>query len=701
MLVLSIIALAALLACLVAASSLDPHAADPPVAARRPRTTRLHGDLRVDDYYWLREKDNPEVRAYLEAENAYTAAVMKPTEPLQEQLYEEMLARIRQTDLSVPYRFGRHAYYTRTEEGKQYPIYCRRALTADASEEVTLDLNALGADKAYIALGIYAISDNGHLLAYSLDTTGFREYELFVKDLRTGEVLPDRFGKVRDAEWAADNRTLFYTVEDSAKRAYRVVRCKLGSGRPEVAYEETDGLYNVSLHRSHDRKMLFLHSESLETSEVRFIRASRPRSRPTLVAERRTRHQYDVEHQDGRFLIRTNHRARNFRLMSAPVEAPGMENWTEDMPASRSVVLERVLPFAGHRVLYERCNGLPRMRVVDLKTRRTHRIDLPEAACALFPEANPEYRTAAVRFQYSSYRTPQSVYEYDMRKRKLALLKQVEVLGGYDPEEYETDYLFATASDGTRVPISMVWKRGLRRPEGNPLFLTGYGSYGLPNPITFSSARLSLLDRGVVFARAHIRGGGEMGEHWHDQGKMRYKRNTFTDFIACAEHLIQAGITSSDRLVIQGGSAGGLLIGAVVNMRPDLARAAIADVPFVDVINTMLDETLPLTIGEWIEWGNPRKRRDYEVMRSYCPYSNLARRDYPHMLVTTSLNDSQVMYWEPAKYVAKLRALKTDSNVLLLKTNMDAGHGGASGRYDALRELAFDYAFVLASLGLA
>ena len=701
MFLLSLLAAALLLGLAAAVITLDPHAGTPPSAARRPRTSTLHGETRVDDYYWLREKESPEVRAYLEAENAYTAAVMAPTEALQEQLYEEMLARIQQTDLSVPYRQGRYSYYTRTEAGKQYPIYCRKLHSGEGNEEVTLDLNELGAGKPFVALGAYAVSDNGRFLAYSIDTSGFREYEIFVKDLASGAVLPDALGKARDVEWAADNRTIFYTVEDAAKRAHRVYRYRLGSGAPHLVYEETDALFSVHLYRSHDRKMLFIHSESLETAEVRFVRASRPCSRPTCIEPRRNKHDYSVEHQDGRFLIRTNLGARTFRLVSAPVESPGLQNWTEEIGARRSVILERVTPFARHWALFERCNGLPRIRILDLKTRRTHTVRLPEATCSLFPQPNPEYHTNSVRFQFSSYLTPQSVYAYDMRRKRLTLLKRTEVLGGYDPSQYQTDYVFATAPDGRRIPISLVWKKELRRPEGNPLFLTGYGSYGFPNPIAFSSTRLSLLDRGIVFARAHIRGGGELGERWHDEGKMLRKRNTFTDFIACAERLVQCGVACRDRMVAQGGSAGGLLIGAVVNMRPDLFCAAIADVPFVDVINTMLDETLPLTIGEWIEWGNPRKKREYQYMRSYCPYSNVVRQAYPHLLVTTSLNDSQVMYWEPAKYTAKLRALKTDDHVLLLKTNMDAGHGGASGRYDALREIAFAHAFALAVLGLA
>ncbi len=701
MFALSFVALAVALPLALAAVPLDPKAATPPAAPRRPRKWAIHGEEHTDDYYWLREKETPEVRQYLEAENAYTEAVMKPTEGLQKALYDEMLGRIKQTDLSVPYKLGRYTYYSRTEEGKQYSIYCRKGLVQDAPEEVTLDLNVLGEGLPFIALGAYAVSDNGRLLAYTIDTTGFREYELFVKDLTTGEVLPDRVGKVASVEWAADNRTLFYTTEDDAKRSHRVYRYRLGSNAPEMLYEEADALYSVYVYRSHDRKMVFLASSSLETTEVRFVPASRPTARPTVIAPRQNKHEYHVEHQGGRFLIRTNLKAKTYRLMSAPVEAPGVEGWTEEIGARRTVILEQVVPFEGYWVLCERFNGLPRLRVLDLRTKRTRQVPVPEAACSVYLDANPEYRATKVRFQYSSYVTPQSVFECDMRRMKPALLKQTEVLGGYDPGDYETDYVFAAAADGRQIPISMVWKRGARRPEGNPVYLTAYGSYGYPGSITFTSARLSLLDRGIVFARAHIRGGGEMGERWHDEGKMLRKRNTFTDFIACAEHLIATGVTSADRLAIQGGSAGGLLMGAVTNLRPDLFKAVVSDVPFVDVLNTMLDATLPLTVGEWIEWGNPNKKREYTYMRTYCPYTNLEAKDYPNILINTSLNDSQVMYWEPAKYTAKLRTLKKDGNLLLLKTNMDAGHGGASGRYDALRETAFDFAFVLAVLGLA
>ncbi len=673
----------------------------PPVAKKVPKVDVYHGERRVDDYFWLRDKQNPDVAAYLEAENAYADAVMAPTQGFQERLYAELLGRIQETDLSVPYREGAFFWYSRTEQGKQYPILCRKAGSLEAPEQVTLDVNELAAGKPFMSLGAYAPSDDGRLLAYSTDDTGFREYRLHVKDLATGELLPERIDKVVTVAWAADGRTLFYTVEDAAKRSHRLYRHEVGAtGADELVYEEADERFGVYVGRSRSGAYLFLAAASHTTSEVRFLRADAPREAWTLVAEREADHEYDVEHHGERFLVRTNDRGRTFRLVSAPVATPDRQHWKEEIPLRPEVMLEAVDAFRDFLVLHERESGLPHLRVIEVATGSAHRIEMPEPAYDAFPSGNRVYDTATLRFSYESLVTPSSVFDYDMRSRERVLLKQQPVLGGYDASRYASERIAATAPDGTAVPISLVYRRDLPRDGSARGYLYGYGSYGLSMPIGFRSSRLSLLDRGFVYAIAHVRGGGDLGKPWHDAGRMRNKRNTFTDFVACAEHLIAQRYTAADRLVIEGGSAGGLLMGAVVNLRPELFRVVVSKVPFVDVVNTMMDASLPLTAGEWEEWGDPRQPEDYEYMKSYCPYTNLEAKAYPAMLVRTAFHDSQVMYWEPAKYVARLRTLKSDANVLLLKTNMAAGHGGASGRYDALRETAFDYAFVLGQLGI-
>ena len=671
----------------------------PPVAKKVPKMDVLHGERRVDDYYWLRDKTKPEVISYLEAENAYTASVMKPTEAFQEALYQEMLGRIKQTDLSVPYRYGGYYYYSRTEEGKQYPIHCRKKGSLDALEQVTLDLNELAKGHKFMALGAYAVSDDGNLLAYSTDNTGFRQYTLRVMDLRTGEALIDARDKVVSIAWAADNHTLFYTVEDAAKRSYRLYRHRLSSADDQLIYEEKDERFRIDVERTRSHAYLLMTSASHTASEVRYLPATQPEGEWRVVAAREPLHEYEVDHRGDRFYIRTNSGGRNFRLVSAPASDPGKENWTEVIPHRPSVMLEGMDFFANYYVLLEREDGLQRLRVADLRTGQWHRIEFPEPAYAASPAQNREFETATFRFAYQSPITPPSVFDYDMDKRERKLLKQTEVLGGYDPARYQVERLSATAADGARIPVSVVYKKGLKRDATAPLLLTGYGSYGFSLPPSFSSNRISLLDRGMVFAIAHVRGGGEMGKAWHDQGRMMNKKNTFTDFIAVAEYLIARKFTSKDRLVITGGSAGGLLMGAVTNMRPDLFHAVVSLVPFVDVINTMADASIPLTVGEFEEWGNPKTKAEYDYIKTYSPYDNIERKAYPAILVRTSLNDSQVMYWEPAKYVAKLRSMKTDSEVLLLRTNMAAGHGGASGRYDFLREQAFDYAFILTQVG--
>ncbi len=682
----------------------------PPVGKRVPKVDVVHGDERTDDYFWLREKENPEVIAYLEAENAYTDAVLEPAAGLRERLYQEILGRIKQTDLSAPYREGEHFYYSRTEEGKQYPFYCRKHRSVEAEEQVILDVNRLAEGEKFMDVGLMDVTDDGHLMAYSTDNTGFRDYTLVAKDLRTGALLGERIEKVSTAAWAADNQTLFYVTEDDAKRAYRLWRHRLGDdvGRDALLYEETDELFRIGVWRTRSKAFLMLSISSHTTSEARFLPAGAPQGEWRTIEPRTHDEEYDVEHRGDQFYIRSSDRGRNFRIVTAPVDSPGRAQWSEFVAHRSDVVLEDMDLFADHMVVREReANpqhpgaGLPHLRVTDLRTGEWHRVTFPEPAYEVAPGANAEFETKVFRYHYQSLVTPPSVFDYDMETRAATLLKQTEVLGGYDATRYATERIFATAPDGIRIPISLVYRKGLARDGSAPCLLYGYGSYGIPMPASFSSNRYSLVDRGFVFAIAHIRGGGELGKPWHDAGKMMKKRNTFRDFIACAEHLAREKYTSHQRLAITGGSAGGLLMGAVVNERPDVARVVLSLVPFVDVITTMLDASLPLTVGEYEEWGNPNDKNEYDYMKTYCPYTNLQRQAYPTMLVRTSLNDSQVMYWEPAKYVAKLRTLKTDANPLLFKINLDAGHGGSSGRYDALREVAYDYAFLLTQLNAA
>jgi len=673
----------------------------PPAAKKIPKNQVFHGETLKDDYFWLREKSDKEVIAYLEAENAYTEELMKGTAELQDKLYKEMLARIKQTDTNVPYRDNGYYYYSRTQEGQQYPIYARKRGSLTAPEEITLDLNELARNLKYTAIATYAVSDDSHLLAYSHDTTGFREYFLRIKDLRTGKLLPDDIGKVSNAFWA-DHQTLFYTTEDAAKRPYRVYRHTLGEPKEKdlLIYEERDELRRVGARRSRSRKYIFISSSSSDNTEYRYARVDKLNEGFKLMLAREGKHEYYPEHHGELFYIRTNDRGRGFRLVTTPVSDPQPKNWTEIVPVRKGATLEGLTMFADYYVLSERDQGLNKLRIAEHKSGQTHYLEFPEPVYSANVAATPEYDTSVLRYGYQSFTTPASIYDYDMRTRKRELLKQNEVLGGYDATKYAAERVYALAPDGVRVPVSLYYRKDLRKNGAQPLLLYAYGSYGIPSNPGFSSNRLSLVDRGVIYAIAHIRGGGDLGTEWHDEGKMLKKKNTFTDFIAVAEHLTKEKYTAKDQLVITGGSAGGLLMGAVANMRPDLFKAVVSYVPFVDVINTMTDATLPLTVGEYLEWGNPNEKEAYAYMKSYSPYDNLEAKAYPTMLVKTSLNDSQVMYWEPAKYVAKLRTLKTDKNPLLMKINMGAGHGGSSGRYDALRENAFDYAFILQQFGI-
>jgi oligopeptidase B len=673
----------------------------PPIAGTMPKTITFHGETTVDSYFWLREKDNPEVVAYLQAENAYTDEMSKPFLALQDTMYREILSRTKQTDVEVPYRQGGFFYYTRTEEGKQYPIYCRKFGKIDTTEEVVLDLNDLARGKRFMGLGAYEPSDNGALLLYAIDTTGFREYVPHLRDLRTGRELPAPVARVASAAWSGDTTALFYVTEDVSKRPFRLYRYTLATGKSDMLYEEKDELYRILVSRTKDDAFVLLTSYSTTTTEVRFLRSGDHAGSFTLLLPREEHHRYYVDHRDSLFYIRTNKGARDFRIVTAPVSHPSPGSWREFLPHQPGRRIERLDLFAGHAVITERENALVNLRVYTIASRSFHVIDFIEPVYAVAVWNDHEFNTRRFLYEYQSFVTPTSVYEYDMDRRKKKLLKETEVPGGYDRMLYISERLYAKAPDGTGIPISLVYRKGFRRDGSAALLLYSYGAYGASVSPSFSAARLSLLDRGTVYAIAHIRGGGDLGERWHEEGKMLSKKNTFTDFIACADHLIGAKYTSRDRLAIDGRSAGGLLIGAVLNMRPDLCRAAHLGVPFVDVLNTMSDPSLPLTVQEYLEWGNPGNRAEYEYMKTYCPYTNIARTQYPDMLITTSFNDSQVMYWEPAKYTAKMRALRTDHNMLLLKTNMAGGHGGSSGRYDTFRERAFIYAFLLNKLGIS
>ncbi len=673
----------------------------PPVARKVPHITEIHGYKLEDNYFWLREKKNPEVIKYLEEENAYADGVMKPTQEIQEALYKEMLGHIKQTDLSVPSRIGEYYYYSRTEEGKQYPYMCRKKGSMDGQEQVLLDLNKLAEGNSFLGLGAYRASDDGNLLAYSTDTTGYRQFKLHVKDLRTGQTLTEDIERVGSVVWANDNKTLFYTTEDPvSKRSNKFWRHVLGSDKSDMLYEETNELFDLGAGRSLDKKMIFLGSHAKTSREFRYLSADTPMGEFKVILPRQDGHEYDVDHYNGLFYITTNKDAKNFRVVTAPVNDPSEKNWKPFIAHNPKIKIDGLTTFANHFVVSEKEGGLNYLHVIDMKTKQSHRIATDESDYALSLGANPEYNTQVLRFNYQSMVTPSSVYDYAMNTRQRKLLKRQEVLGGYDPTSYEAKRIWSVSRDGTKVPISLVSKKGVKLDGTAPMLLYAYGSYGASQPATFSSNRLVLLDRGVIYALAHIRGGGEMGEEWREQGRMMKKLNTFYDFIDCADYLVKNKYTSPDRLVIQGGSAGGLLMGAVTNMRPDLFKAVVAQVPFVDVINTMLDATLPLTTSEYIEWGNPNEKAAFNYMIKYSPYDNVAARNYPAMLVRVSLNDSQVSYWEGTKFVAKLRATKTDNNPLLLKINMGAGHGGSSGRYDALREQAFNYAFMLWQLGI-
>jgi oligopeptidase B len=676
--------------------------ASPPRAARRPTVLSLHGDERVDDWYWLRDRDDPDTTAYLEAENAYTEAMTAHTAGLQERLYDEIRRRIQETDESAPVPHGRYWYLRRTVEGLQYPIHCRRLEAHDGPEQVLLDENELAEGHEYFRLGVLTVSPDHAKLAYSTDVTGAERYTLRVRDLDTGRDLTDEIPNTYyGLAWSSDSKTVFYTRPDEAMRPYQLWRHVLGSdpGEDVCVYEERDERFFLSVRRTRSGKFIVLGLESMITSEARVLEAADPEGEFRVVEPRRQGIEYSLDHRGDRFVIVTNEDAPNFRLMEAPVDSPGRDHWRELVPHRDDVRLLGVDAFADYLALHEQGEALRRIRVVDPESGKGEPLEQPEPVYAVTPGENREFETSELRFLYTSLVTPPTVVDYDVRSGTRTVRKQDPVLG-YEPELYVTERRWATAPDGERVPISLVYRRDRASGPG-PALLVGYGSYEASTDPVFSSARVSLLDRGFLVAIAHVRGGGELGRRWYEQGKLEHKRNTFTDFVACAEHLVAEAWTSPDRLAARGGSAGGLLMGAVLNLRPDLFAAVVAEVPFVDVVTTMLDESLPLTVIEWEEWGNPNDPRFYDTMKAYSPYDNVEAKDYPAMLVTAGLHDSRVAYWEPAKWVAKLRTTKTDSNPLLLRTRMGTGHAGPSGRYERWREDAFVYAFLLDALGLA
>jgi oligopeptidase B len=674
----------------------------PPIAKVVPKEITVNGDTRVDPYFWLRDRKDPDTIAYLEAENHYTSAQLKHTEGLQEKLYAEMLGRIKQTDVSVPLKRDDYFYYTRTEEGKQYAIQCRKHRTLEAQEEILLDGNLLAEGHKYFRVGNISVSPNHRLLAYSVDFDGDEAYTIRVKDLGSGELLPDQIANTYySLEWANDNATFFYTVLDSALRPHKIFRHTLGVTEDPLVYHETDERFTVALSKTRSRAYIFIDINSPVTSEVRYLSTDQPNAEFRVLLPRVHEIEYDAAHHNDSFFIRINDSAKTFRVVEAPVRDPSEENWREVIPGREGVTVESITAFEDFLVTEQRHHGLVQIHIRRFRTGVEHAIDFPEPAYSARVGPNAEYDSRLLRFNYTSLVTPASVFDYDMETRERQLMKQQDVLGGYGPALYQSERIYATAPDGVQVPISLVYKKGFVRDGSAPMLLYGYGSYGISIDATFASDRLSLLDRGFVYAIAHIRGGGDMGKPWHEDGRMLRKKNTFTDFIACAERLATEKYTAADRLAIMGGSAGGLLMGAAINLRPDLFAAVVAMVPFVDSLNTALDASLPLTVGEYEEFGDPNNKEFYDYMKSYAPYENVAAQNYPTILITAGLNDPRVSYWEPAKWAAKLRALKTDDHLLLLKTNLGSGHFGPSGRYEHLKETAFHFAFILHVLGAA
>lgn len=671
----------------------------PPVAKTVPTRLAKHGHERIDPYYWLKERENPEVIEYLKAENQYTEAVMAHAEELYAKLFEEIKGRIKQTDISAPFKKGDYFYYQRFEEGKEYPIYCRKKGNLDTTEEVMLDVNELAKGHSFFSVGGQEVSSGQDILAYAADNVGRRFHTIYFKNLQSGELHPDVIHQVTaNLAWANDNRTLFYSKQDPLTlRSYQIYRHRLGTepSEDQLVYEEKDETFSCRVFKTRSQKFIMIASRQTLATEYRYLDADQPQGNFKVFLPRERNHEYHLDHYRDSFYIRTNRAARNFRLMKTSLSKTEEKDWLELIPHREDVLLQDIEIFKDHLVVQERKDGLAQLRIRPWAGGEEHYLDFGEPAYRAYVAQNPEIDRHTLRYGYTSLTTPNSIYDYNMVSREKVLVKREEILGGFEPENYQTERLQALARDGVRVPLSIVYRKGMRKDGSHPLLLYGYGSYGASLDAAFNTPLLSLLDRGFVYAIAHVRGGQELGRQWYENGKLLRKKNTFTDFIDCAEFLVGENYTSPERLFAKGGSAGGLLMGAVVNMRPDLFRAVIANVPFVDVMSTMLDESIPLTTSEYDEWGNPNQKEYYDYILSYSPYDNVEAKDYPNLLVTTGLHDSQVQYWEPAKWVARLRSLKTDNHRLILKTNMEAGHGGASGRYRRYQEIAFEYAFLL------
>ena len=671
----------------------------PPKAQKQPKELTEHGHTRIDDYYWLNQREDADVIAYLDAENGYREKVMAGLVEVQEELFEEITGRIKEKDESVPYFENGYWYYHRYEEGQEYKLHCRKKGSLDAPESVMLNVNELAEPFDFYAVGSWEVSPDNKILAYSEDTLSRRIYTIRFKNLETGEMLADQIpGAEGDIMWANDNRTVFYTTKDEQTlRAFKVFKHRLGTdaAEDELVFHEKDETFLIGIGKTKSKKYLMIASCQTLSQEYRYLDASTPDGQWKVFQPRERKLEYSVDHAGGKWFVRTNLDAKNFRLMSAEEGQTGKENWREVIPHRSDVYLQSMEFFKNYMVLTERINGLRKLRVKSWDSQTDYHVDFGESAYVAYPTDNPEYDTDVVRVSYQSLTTPTSTIDHDMGSQQNTVLKEQEVLGGFDKNNYQSERILATVRDGVKVPVSIVYRKGFQKDGSQPLLLYAYGSYGYSIDPSFNAARLSLLDRGFAFAIAHIRGGQEMGRQWYEDGKLLNKKNTFTDFIDCGKHLVAENYTSPDQLFAMGGSAGGLLMGAVVNMEPDLFKGVVAAVPFVDVVTTMLDETIPLTTFEWDEWGDPRKKEYYDYMLSYSPYDNVEAKDYPAMLVTTGLHDSQVQYWEPAKWVAKLRDLKTDNNPLLMHTNMEAGHGGASGRFRSYKETAMQYAFML------
>lgn len=675
----------------------------PPIAPRRPHLITQHGRTRTDDFFWMRERDNAEVIAQLEAENAYANAVMAHTAELQKQLFQEMKGRIKEQDVSAPVKDGAYFYYTREEEGQQYPIHCRKHGNLDAAEEVLLDENALAQGHDYFRVGNFEVSPDHRWLAFAVDTDGSELYTLRIKNLATHEELPDRIANTYyGLEWAKDSRTLFYVTLDEAKRPDKIFRHVVGddAANDALMLHEPDDQFWVNLGKSSSKDYIIASLGAFDNGEARVLRADQPDGAFVILQPRSKGIEYHIDHAGEHFYILTNEDAQNFKLMAAPAQNPSRENWREVIPHRSQVFIEWQLHFKRHLVRFEREGGMRRIRICNHDGSAEREVAMPEPAFAVWPVGNAEFDSDALRFAYQSMITPMQIVDVDMNTGEWTVRKEQEIPSGYDKSQYKTERIEAIAADGKHVPISVAYKKGVPLDGSAPLVLYGYGAYGASIEPWFSTRHLSLLERGVIFARAHIRGGAELGRAWYDDGRLLHKKNTFTDFIACAEHLIAHGYTSKERLGAWGASAGGLLMGAVSNMRNDLFKAVLAEVPFVDVVNTMSDASIPLTAMEWDQWGNPDDENFFDYLMSYSPYDNVEAKRYPNILATAGLNDPRVQYWEPMKWVAKLRATKSDDNWLLLRTNMGAGHGGASGRFDALIEEAFQYAFFLDRLGV-